>query len=92
MVWWFRGNCTNKDRINEILEEKYRGTNEKPHVGEDNNDGTFIMCYSDFRNIFNKVCVSISFPQGTLGVRFFQDGLLLNQVVYLLMEEVLILF
>ena len=73
--------AANKDRINEILEEKYRGTNEKPHVGEDNNDGTFIMCYSDFRNIFNKVCVSISFPQGTLGVRFFQDGLLLNQVV-----------
>ena len=63
--------AANKDRINEILEEKYRGTNEKPHVGEDNNDGTFIMCYSDFRNIFNKVCVSISFPQGTLGVRFF---------------------
>ena len=61
----------NKERINDKLTEKYKGTHEKPHVGEDNNDGTFIMCFSDFRNIFNKVCVSLSFPMSTIGIRFF---------------------
>ena len=61
----------NKERINDKLTEKYEGTHEKPHVGEDNNDGTFIMCFSDFRNIFNKVCVSLSFPMSTIGIRFF---------------------
>jgi hypothetical protein len=37
-------------------------------LGED--DGTFLMCYSDFRNIFQNLFISVDFPVEWTGVRF----------------------
>lgn len=34
------------------------------------NDGTFLMCFSDFRNIFTNLFVSVDFPVEWTGVRF----------------------
>ena len=41
----------NKERIEQKLNEKYKGTNEKINLSQE--DGTFLMCFSDFRQIFN---------------------------------------
>ena len=39
----------NKERIENELNKKYRGTNEKINLSQE--DGTFLMCFSDFRKI-----------------------------------------
>lgn len=36
-------------------------------------DGSFIMCYSDWRNIFNNMFICIDFEDEWDGVRFFSE-------------------
>ena len=59
----------NKERIEEALKEKYEGTNEKISVSDE--DGCFIMCFSDFRRIFNKLYICVNFPPSYIGIRYF---------------------
>ena len=59
----------NKERIEEELNKKYKGTHEKINLSQE--DGTFLMCFSDFRNIFNKLFICKSFPPSFIGLRIF---------------------
>ena len=59
----------NKERIEQKLNEKYKGTNEKINLSQE--DGTFLMCYSDFRQIFNKLFICKNFPPSFIGIRIF---------------------
>ncbi len=58
-----------KNRIEEELNKKYEGTNEKICLNQD--DGTFIMRFSDFRKIFSKVFICANLPPTYVGVRFY---------------------
>ena len=57
----------NEERIKDALREKYKNTNEKISVNQE--DGTFIMCFSDFRRIFNKLFICVNFPPNYIGIR-----------------------
>ena len=59
----------NKERIENKLNEKYKGTHEKINLSQE--DGTFLMCFSDFRNIFNKLFICKNFPPTYIGLRIF---------------------
>ena len=59
----------NKERIEEKLNERYKGTHETINLSQE--DGTFLMCFSDFRNIFNKLFICKSFPPNYIGLRIF---------------------
>ena len=59
----------NKERIEQKLNEKYKETNEKINLSQE--DGTFLMCFSDFRQIFNKLFICKNFPPNYLGIRLF---------------------
>ena len=59
----------NKERIEEKLNEKYKETNEKINLSQE--DGTFLMCFSDFRQIFNKLFICKNFPPTFIGLRIF---------------------
>ena len=59
----------NKERIEQKLNEKYKGTNEKINLSQE--DGTFLMCFSDFRQIFNKLFICKNFPPSYIGIRIF---------------------
>ena len=59
----------NKERIEQKLNEKYKGTNEKINLSQE--DGTFLMCFSDFRQIFNKLFICKNFPPSFIGIRIF---------------------
>ena len=59
----------NKERIEQKLNEKYKGTNEKINLSQE--DGTFLMCFSDFRQIFNKLFICKNFPPNYIGVRIY---------------------
>lgn len=50
------------------MDERYSGTDEK--IDLDAEDGTFLMCYSDFRKLYNKLFVCIDFPHSFIGVKF----------------------
>lgn len=58
----------NEERIREALNKKYEGTHEKISVNQE--DGTFIMCFSDFRRIFNKLFICVNFPPDYIGIRY----------------------
>ena len=62
----------NKSIIQKLLDEKYKNTQEK--INLDDEDGTFLMCFSDFRKIFNKIFVCVDFPPEILSVRFTKDA------------------
>jgi hypothetical protein len=36
-------------------------------------DGTFLMCFSDWRNIFNKLFVSVNFPDKWNAIRYYSE-------------------
>ena len=57
----------NKERIEEKLNKKYHGTNEKINLSQD--DGTFLMCFSDFRQIYNSIYICKNFPPNYIGIR-----------------------
>ena len=59
----------NKEKIEYELNKKYKGTHEKINLSQE--DGTFLMCFSDFRNIFNKLFICKSFPPNFIGLRIF---------------------
>ena len=59
----------NKERIEQKLNEKYKETNEKINLSQE--DGTFLMCFSDFRQIFNKLFICKNFPPNFIGLRIF---------------------
>ena len=59
----------NKERIEKKLNEKYKDTNEKINLSQE--DGTFLMCFSDFRQIFNKLFICKNFPPSFVGIRIF---------------------
>ena len=59
----------NKERIENELNKRYKGTNEKINLSQE--DGTFLMCFSDFRNVFNKLFICKSFPSSYIGLRIF---------------------
>ena len=74
----------NKERIEQKLNEKYKGTNEKINLSQE--DGTFLMCFSDFRQIFNKLYICKNFPPNFIGIRIYgqwtkneSGGLPINQ-------------
>ena len=59
----------NKERIENELNKRYKGTNEKINLSQE--DGTFLMCFSDFRNVFNKLFICKNFPSSYVGLRIF---------------------
>ena len=59
----------NKERIEQKLNEKYKGTSEKINLSQE--DGTFLMCFSDFRQIYNKLFICKNFPPSFIGVRIY---------------------
>ena len=59
----------NKENIESELNKRYKGTSEKINLSQE--DGTFLMCFSDFRNIFNKLFICKSFPPSFIGLRIF---------------------
>ena len=59
----------NEERIKEILEKKYEGTNEKIDLGHD--DGAFLMCFSDFRNIFKTLYICENYKPSFIGIRLY---------------------
>ena len=59
----------NKERIEKVLNEKYKDTNEKIDFTKD--DGAFLMRFSDFRKIFNNIFFCQNFPPSFIGVRFY---------------------
>ena len=59
----------NKEKIEQKLNEKYKATNEKINLSQE--DGTFLMCFSDFRQIFNKLYICKNFPPSFIGVRIY---------------------
>jgi hypothetical protein len=59
----------NKERIEQKLNEKYKGTSEKINLSQE--DGTFLMCFSDFRQIFNKLFICKNFPPNYIGIRIY---------------------
>ena len=61
----------NKERIELKLNEKYKDTNEKINLSQE--DGTFLMCFSDFRQIFNKLFICKNFPPSYIGIRIFGE-------------------
>ena len=46
--------------IEKVLQEKYKGTTEKFSLEDE--DGTFFMCFSDFRKIFKNARIAIINP------------------------------
>ena len=61
----------NKERIEQKLNEKYKETKEKITLSQE--DGTFLMCFSDFRQIFNKLYICKNFPPNYIGLRIFGE-------------------
>ena len=61
----------NKERIEKVLNEKYKDTNEKIDFSKD--DGAFLMRFSDFRKIFNNIFFCQNFPPSFIGVRFYDN-------------------
>lgn len=61
----------NNNRLQAILDKRYEGTRERPQLEDE--EGTFLMCFSDFRKIFNKLFVCIDFPDSFVGVRFADE-------------------
>ena len=59
----------NKERIEEKLNKKYKGTHEKINLSQE--DGTFLMCFSDFREIYNIIYICKNFPPNYIGVRIY---------------------
>ena len=59
----------NKERIEKVLNEKYKDTNEKIDFSQD--DGAFLMRFSDIRKIFNNIFFCQNFPPSYIGVRFY---------------------
>ena len=59
----------NKEKINQELNKKYKETNEKINLSQE--DGTFLMCFSDFRQIFNKLYICKNFPPSYIGIRIY---------------------
>ena len=58
----------NKQKIEDELNKKYKDTNERISLSQE--DGTFLMCFSDFRRIFNKIFICYDFnPKKYVGVR-----------------------
>lgn len=60
-----------RDIIQNILCEKYKGSNEK--IDLEKEDGTFLMSFNDFRKIFSKIYICIDFPPDVLSIRFSND-------------------
>jgi hypothetical protein len=50
-----------------VLDKKYQLTKEKINLDEE--DGTFLMCFNDFRKIFSKIYICIDFPPSIVGFR-----------------------
>ena len=61
----------NKERIENALKKKYEDTSEKIDFSQD--DGTFLMRFSDFRKIFNNIFFCQNFPPNFIGVRFYDE-------------------
>ena len=61
----------NKERIEQKLNEKYKETHEKINLSQE--DGTFLMCFSDFRQVFNKLYICKNFPPSFIGLRIFGE-------------------
>ena len=61
----------NKERIENALKKKYEDTSEKINLSQE--DGTFLMRFSDFRKIFNNIFFCQNFPPNFIGVRFHDE-------------------
>ena len=61
----------NKEIIERELKKKYVDTNEKIDISQDN--GTFLMRYSDFRKIFNNFFFCQNLPPNYIGIRFYDE-------------------
>lgn len=57
----------NQKRIEEVLNKKYEDTHERVYVNQE--DGCFLMCFSDFLKVFNKLFICINFPPSYVGFR-----------------------
>jgi Ca2+-binding EF-hand superfamily protein len=59
----------NKEKIENVLKSKYIETQEK--IILDREDGTFLMCFHDFRQIFSKIFMCYDFPASIVGIRYY---------------------
>lgn len=50
--------------------QKYFRTLPEDEQFKKGEDGTFLMCYSDWRNLFNKVFISVNFPDHWNAIRY----------------------
>ena len=59
----------NKEFLQNLLGERYKNSSEKIILNSE--DGTFMMCFSDFRQIFNKIYLCLDFPPTFISIRFY---------------------
>jgi len=52
------------------LIEKYNQAQSEDEKFAPGEDGTFLMCYSDWRDIYNNLFISVDFPDDWSGIRF----------------------
>lgn len=57
----------NQELIEEALKERHKGTHEQLYVNQE--DGCFLMNFSEFLRIFNKLFICIDFPPSYIGFR-----------------------
>jgi hypothetical protein len=60
-----------KDIIQKKLNDRYKDDNEKVTLDEE--DGTFLIGFKDFRNIFNKLYICKDFDYGYTGISFIDE-------------------
>ena len=53
------------------MDEKYK--DEKETINLDAEDGSFIMEFDDFKNIYNRLFISKDFPKSFLGISFHDE-------------------
>jgi len=50
-----------------------KNLDEEEHFDPYEEDGSFFMCYSDWRDIYNNMFVCIDFPEKWTGIRFTSE-------------------
>ena len=67
---WSDGSTELTSNLDKVMTEVNKlGADEKFNPN-DSNDGTFLMCYSDWRSLYNNLFTCVDFPDNWSGVRF----------------------
>ena len=63
----------NLKSITQYIKEKAAKTQDFEEFDPEANDGTFIMCFKDWRSIYNNLFASVHFPAAWSGIRYFDE-------------------